>query len=83
MREIIGGTLFLYQLIVLARVIFSWMQLSPYENSLARFVYTMTEPVLAKIRSVVPPLGGMIDLSPMILLFGLHILYRLFMPSVF
>ena len=34
------------------------------------FLYRITEPVLRRIRSIVPPIGG-IDLSPLILLLGL------------
>ncbi len=79
--KIIGLTLFIYQMIVLARVILSWIQASPYDNDLVRFVFTMTEPPLAKIRSLIPPLGGMLDFSPLILLLGIHLLRQLFAPG--
>ncbi|MBU21693.1 MAG: hypothetical protein CL476_01070 [Acidobacteria bacterium] len=55
----------------------SWMQLPPHHPA-AQFVGTLTEPVLAPIRRVLPPMGGL-DLSPMILLIGLQFLRRLFM----
>jgi YggT family protein len=65
----------LYSLIVLVAVVMSWMQV-PSANPLARFVHTMTEPVLDPIRRALPPMGGL-DFSPMVLLIGLRILRSL------
>jgi YggT family protein len=65
----------LYSLVVLAAVILSWIQLDR-RNPLATIVYGLTEPLLAPIRSVLPPMGGL-DFSPMVLLFALQILKSL------
>lgn len=65
----------LYVLAVIVRVILSWVSVDPY-NPFVQFLIKITEPVLRKIRQVIPPLGG-IDLSPMILIFGLYILRNL------
>ena len=62
----------LYSLIVLVAVVMSWMQVPP-ANPIARFVHTMTEPVLDPIRRALPPMGGL-DFSPMVLLIGLQML---------
>jgi YggT family protein len=62
----------LYSLVVLVAVVASWVQLSPY-HPVARVVYGLTEPLLAPIRRVVPPMGGL-DFTPMILLFALQFL---------
>ncbi|MDP6370958.1 MAG: YggT family protein [Vicinamibacterales bacterium] len=70
------GTLFdLYSLVVIVAVVMSWMQLPPHHPA-AQFVGMLTEPVLAPIRRVLPPMGGL-DLSPMVLLIGLQFLRRL------
>lgn len=62
----------IYSLVVLVAVVASWLNLSPY-HPVARVVYGLTEPVLAPIRAVVPPIAGL-DLSPMILLIVLQLL---------
>lgn len=62
----------LYSLVVLVAVVASWVQLSPY-HPIGRIVYALTEPLLAPIRRVVPPIGGL-DFTPMILLFALQLL---------
>jgi len=64
-----------YSLLVLASVVLSWVQVSE-ENPLRRVVDVAVEPVLARIRKVIPSLGGL-DFSPWVLLIGLHFLRRL------
>ena len=66
----------LYTLVVFVAIIVSWMWLPP-SNPIAQLAHTLTEPVLAPIRRLVPPVGGL-DFSPMILLIGLQLLQRLF-----
>ena len=62
----------LYSLVVLVAVIMSWVPLDR-RNPVAMLVRGLTEPVLAPIRNVLPPLEGL-DLSPMLLLIGLQLL---------
>jgi YggT family protein len=63
-----------YSLVVFLAVIASWLKLSP-EHPLVRVTSTLTEPVLAPIRRVLPSMGGL-DFSPMVLLFALRLLAR-------
>jgi YggT family protein len=62
----------LYSLVVLVAVILSWVPLDR-RNPLVTITHALTEPVLAPIRGILPPMGGL-DLSPMVLLFALQIL---------
>ncbi|MEE8128748.1 MAG: YggT family protein [Vicinamibacterales bacterium] len=68
----LGQLIDLYSLVVLGSVIISWVQLPP-THPVATFLGTMTEPLLAPIRRVLPPMGGL-DFSPLVLLFGLQFL---------
>lgn len=54
----------IYVLILFARALLSWFPYSPSSplNPVRRMVFTVTEPVLAPFRRIVPPIG-MIDLS--------------------
>ncbi|MDX9755361.1 MAG: YggT family protein [bacterium] len=69
--------IFAYKIIILIRCVFSWIQLdSP--NPLIRFIYEITDPLLYAIHRLFPMLsGGGLDFSPMILLFGLHLVENL------
>ena len=69
----------LYSLVVLGAVVISWLQLSP-SNPVATFLHALTEPVLAPIRGVLPDMGGL-DLSPLVLLFGLRMLRGLLLAG--
>ena len=62
----------LYSLVVLVAVILSWIPLNR-RNPLVTITRGLTEPVLAPIRQLLPPMGGL-DLSPMVLLIALQIL---------
>jgi YggT family protein len=62
----------LYSLVVLVAVVLSWVQLDR-GNPLVAITRGLTEPVLAPIRAVLPPVGGL-DLSPMVLLIVLQVL---------
>jgi len=62
----------LYSLVVLVAVILSWVQLGR-RNPLLTTTRGLTEPALAPIRSVLPPMGGL-DLSPMVLLIALQLM---------
>ena len=64
----------LFSLLVLARIVFSWLQLDRY-NPLVNFVYQLTEPILAPIRNILPPVA-MFDLSPMVALLLLDFVIR-------
>lgn len=56
----------LYTFIILARVLMSWVNIDPY-SPLARAIYNLTEPLLAPVRNLLPPAGGL-DFSPIIAL---------------
>ena len=65
----------LYSYILLIRVILSWVNPNPY-NPIVQILYRLTEPVLAPIRRVLPPMGGF-DLSPLVVFAALWFLMRL------
>ncbi len=65
----------LYALVLIIRVILSWVNPNPY-NPVVSFLYRITEPVLDPVRRIIPPLGGL-DLSPLVVLAAIWILTRL------
>lgn len=61
----------LYSLVILARVLMSWVNLDP-SSQLARVIYDLTEPVLAPVRNLLPPAAGL-DFSPIIVIILLQV----------
>jgi YggT family protein len=64
--------LFAAWLLVIARVLLSWFDPAGRTQA-SRYVYLATEPVLAPIRRVLPPAGGL-DLAPLVVLVVLSLL---------
>jgi YggT family protein len=61
---LIYGALTVYLILIIARVVFSWGQVS-YRNRVMRFLVNITEPLLGPLRRMLPPLGW-IDISPLV-----------------
>ncbi len=62
-----------YSYAILARIFISWLPVDR-SNPIVKFIYRITEPILAPFR-IILPLGGMgIDLSPIIVFFLLNLL---------
>lgn len=72
----------IYEIIILARVIISWIQVDSY-NPIVVWIYRLTEPVLEPIRRIIPFERIGIDLSPLVVLLLLGILKRLLIQSFF
>ena len=70
--SIIWILLNLYSIVILARVLMSWVNIDPY-SPLARVIFDLTEPVLAPVRNMLPPAAGL-DFSPIIVMVLLQIL---------
>jgi YggT family protein len=62
-------------LLLIGRVLMSWVDPSG-RSQLGRLVIAATEPILGPIRRALPP-TGMLDLSPLIVLIVLSVLWRL------
>jgi len=73
--ELLSTVANVYAMILLARVIVSWLPIDR-DNTLVRLLDQLTEPVLAPIRSVLPSFGG-IDFSPLVALLLLSLLQRI------
>ncbi len=70
-----------YMWVVIGRAVISWVNADPY-NPIVRFLYDITEPVLARIRRFLPVAGGGIDFSPMILILAIIFLQSFLVPTL-
>jgi YggT family protein len=73
--SLILSLLNLFSLAIFARAILSFFPISPSSPmaGVVQFLYRITEPVLAPIRRVLPPMGGL-DLSPLVVIIGIQVL---------
>lgn len=73
--ELLIQLLQIYSHVIVVRVIMSWMQTS-MNNQFSQMVYQVTEPVLEPIRKIIPPIGGGIDVSPIIVIVLIQFIIR-------
>ena len=64
----------IYSYILLARALVSWIPNLDPSNPGVQILYRLTEPVLEPIRKLIPPLGGVMDISIMVAFFALILL---------
>ncbi len=78
---IICAVLTLYYIILIGRIILSWVPSLPEPlMPIARGLSAVTDPLLSPLRSVLPPVRigvAALDLSPLVLIFGVIILQGL------
>ncbi len=78
--KLLNFILSVYIWIVIGRAVISWVNADPY-NPIVRFLVQVTEPLLARIRRVLPIMGGL-DLSPMILILAVVFLQSFLVPTL-
>ena len=79
--DIICSLLNIYVLAIFARVIFSWVRVTPGTPVASAYsvVFNLTEPVLGPLRRAIPPMRmgvAAIDLSPLIVIVGVQLICR-------
>jgi len=62
-----------YMYLIIGRAIISWVNPDPY-NPIVNFLYTATEPVMRIARKIIPPIGGTLDISPIVVLVLIYFL---------
>ena len=65
-----------YTIFLLVRVIGSWFPAFAY-HKMMRFIAFYTDPYLNLFRRLIPPIGGVFDLSPLLGFFALQIVENL------
>ena len=70
-----------YEFLLLIRVLLSWINVDPYrpviDHPLVDILQRITDPVLAPLRRLIPPIGGAVDISPVVALIILEIVRRI------
>jgi YggT family protein len=84
MEAIVGIMIWVLQLLTYAligRALLSWFD--PRGNwAISRVLAEITEPLIAPIRQVIPPIGGMIDISFIVAILLINVLQRLLVRAL-
>lgn len=73
LANVIHWVFLVYTVFLLVRIVGSWFP-SFAAHKLMRFVAFYTDPYLNVFRRIIPPIGGVLDLSPLLGFFALQII---------
>lgn len=85
---LLSKVLGLFMLVIIVDVVLSWLIAFDVVNTRNKLVGTVadgcsriTAPVLAPIRKIIPPLGGM-DISPVVLIIAVQFVQKFLLPRI-
>lgn len=81
LATILDLALTIYMWIIIIAALISWVNPDPY-NPIVRFLYRATEPVLRRIRRMIPVGGIGVDISPMIAILIILFLQYFIVPTL-
>lgn len=70
----INQLFYLYYILLIVRIFMTWLPNVDWESQSQKWVRSVTDPFLNLFRGVIPPIGGMLDISPVIAIILLQIL---------
>ena len=79
--RILDIALGIYLWIIIIRALLSWVNPDPY-NVIVQFLYSITEPVMVRVRQLLPMSGVGIDFSPIIVILGIIFLQEFVVKSL-
>ena len=79
--QILKIILELYMWVMIIRALLSWVNPDPY-NPIVQFLNSITEPVLYRVRQLMPLSGTGIDFSPMIVILVILFLQAFLVNSI-
>ena len=68
--QVLNIVLQLYMWIIIIRALLTWVNPDPH-NPIVQFLYSITEPVLLRVRQLIPMSGIGIDFSPILVLLAI------------
>ncbi|MBI5427688.1 MAG: YggT family protein [Nitrospinae bacterium] len=79
--KILDIVLIIYLWIIIIRALLSWVNPDPH-NPIVQFLYSVTEPVLNRIRLALPFSGMRIDFSPIVVILAIIFLQTFLVRSL-
>ncbi|PIQ97314.1 MAG: hypothetical protein COV67_04875 [Nitrospinae bacterium CG11_big_fil_rev_8_21_14_0_20_56_8] len=81
LAQVLNVVLHIYMWIIIIRALLSWVNPDPY-NPIVQFLYNITEPVLHRVREMLPMSGMGIDFSPIVVLLVIMFLQAFLVQSI-
>lgn len=69
--QVVSTLFMVYYYLMLAYILMSWFP-NARESSIGQFIGKLVEPYLSIFRRFIPPIGGMLDISPIVAFIALR-----------
>ena len=77
LSSVVSVVIRLYMLLIFLRVVLSWVSVNRYGSGiphpLVQLLYRITDPIIVPLRRIIPPIGGTVDIVPVVAVFLLEI----------
>ena len=83
--DYVSALFLVYTALIFIRVLLSWVPRIPYIlwlRAIVRFIEETTDPYLNLFRRIIPPIGGRLDISPILAIFVLLIAQGLIVGAI-
>ena len=74
---------YLYYILLILRIFLTWIPNIDWESQPFTFIRSLTDPFLNIFRGIIPPIGGVLDISPILAFIVLQILQGLIVGQMF
>lgn len=78
--DVIISLLNFVNLLLIVRIVLSWFPGINWSAGFFRILNNITEPILTPFRKLIPPIGGMLDISPIVPIFLINIIVGVIGP---
>jgi len=81
LAQVLNIALTMYMWIIIIRALLSWVNPDPY-NPIVKFLHSITEPVLYRVRKAIPMPRMGLDLSPILIILAIIFLQTFLVGSL-
>ena len=64
--RVVNQLFYFYYILIILRIFLSWIQTIDWEQQPFTWLRSITDPFLNIFRGIIPPIGGMLDISPIL-----------------
>ncbi|MBQ4114325.1 YggT family protein [bacterium] len=80
--EIVGLLFYFYNLLIIIRIFLTWIRSIDWYQQPFAWLASITDPFLNIFRGIIPPIGGVLDISPVLAIILLQILQAIVVGSL-
>ena len=81
--NVVSNLFYFYLLLIFIRIFLSWIPNIDWDTQPFTFLSSITDPYLNIFRGIIPPIGGMLDVSPIVAIILLQLLQVIIVSGLY